>query len=408
MARARVKAELIRWVREDAGLTIAEVAKKTGTSEARVVQWENGELAPTIRQLRLLGNAAKRPLAVFYLADPPKRFQAMRDFRRIPGDPLEEGSSELRLAIRFALARREIALELAQGLDERRDELSLQATVDEDPRDVGQRIREFLGVRLEVQKKWSGAYEALNSWKDAIEDKGVLVFQAPGVGVAEMRGFSVAEMPLPMIVLNVRDAPNGRVFSLMHEFTHLLLRQGGLCDLSDRGARPPEDDRIEVFCNAVAAETLVPGAALLLSTVVQHHGASEEWSEEDLARLAREFSVSREVVLRRLLESGRTTTAFYRRMRAQFLEEYEARRSSRTGFAPPDVAAVSHAGNSFVRLVLDAYYSERITSRDVSEYLGVRLKHLPKIEERMKVHPGVRSGLTSRTSAKPWGYRRFG
>lgn len=383
MTRARVKAELIRWVREDAGLTVADVARKTGTSESRVQQWEAGELPPTIRQLRLLGNAAKRPLAIFYLAEPPKRFQAMHDFRRIPGDPMAEGSPGLRLAIRSALARREVAVELADELDELSDELPIAATVDDDPKDVARRIREFLDVPLQLQKKWSGAYEALNSWKEAIEQRGVLVFQAPGVDVSEMRGFSVAEPPFPMIVLNVRDAPNGRVFTLMHELAHLLLRQGGLCDLTDHGARPPEDDRIEVFCNAVAAEALVPGEALLLSPLVRAHGPDPVWSEEELGRLAREFSVSQEVVLRRLLESGRTTSAFYRAMRAQFLEAYEERRRSQAGFAPPDVAAVSHAGKSFVRLVLDAYYSERITSRDVSEYLGVRLKHLPKIEERV-------------------------
>ncbi|HSW29062.1 MAG TPA: helix-turn-helix domain-containing protein [Longimicrobiales bacterium] len=316
MTRARVKRELIRWAREDAGLTIADVARKTGTSVDRVSRWEEGTLAPTLRQLRLLGNAAKRPLAVFYLAEPPKRFQAMHDFRRLPGDPLAEGSPEFRLALRSAMARREVALQLAEGLDAASPELGMRVALDEQQRDVAARVRLLLSIPLERQRGWSGAYEALNGWRAAIEAQGVLVFQASGVDLREMRGFSIAEDPLPAIVLNVRDTPNGRVFTLLHEFCHLLLRRGGVCDLAEQGARAPEDDRVEVFCNAVAAE---------------------------------------------LLDAGRTTR----------------------GFAPPDIAAVSQAGVPFIQLVLDSYYQERITSRDLSEYLGINLKHLATIEERV-------------------------
>lgn len=383
MVRARVKPELIRWAREDAGLSVADAAKKAGTSVSRIEHWEAGTAQPTIRQLRLLANAVKRPLAVFYLPEAPKRFQAMHDYRRMPGDPMAEGSPGLRLAIRAAITRREVALELAEGLEHLLAELPISTSLDDPILEVAERIRGLLGIPLKVQKGWTTAYEALNAWRDAIEEAGALVFQASGVDLEEMRGFSIAEGPLPTIVLNVRDAPNGRVFTLVHEFCHLLLRRGGLCDLTDQGARPPEDDRVEVFCNAVAAETLVPAAALLLSPVVQSHRTGPEWEVEELQRLAREFSVSREVILRRLLERGRTTQAFYRQMRAEFLEQYGERQRTRQGFATPDITAVSQAGTSFVRLVLDSYYQERITSRDVSEYLGVRLKHLPSIEERV-------------------------
>ncbi len=110
MSRAKVNPELINWVREDAGLTVDQAAKKTGTSPERVRLWESGELNPTLRQLRLLAKAAGRPLAVFYLPEPPRRFQVLKDFRRVTGDPFVGASTELRLAIRGAVERREIAL----------------------------------------------------------------------------------------------------------------------------------------------------------------------------------------------------------------------------------------------------------------------------------------------------------
>lgn len=47
-----------------------------------------------------------------------------------------------------------------------------------------------------------------------------------------------------------------------------------------------------------------------------------EWPEEHVASIARRFSFSEEVVLRRLLTLGVTTPAYYRRMREHYLERF--------------------------------------------------------------------------------------
>ena len=379
--RARVKPELIRWVRRNAGLSVADAARKAGTSVAIVRRWEDGAVQPTVRQLRLLANATKRPLAVFYLAEPPRGFTALRDFRRLPG-PAGAQTPALRLAVRLACERRQLALELATDLGELPPPLPIQASVEEPVTDVARRIRGLLGISVQEQKGWKDSYAALNGWRHAAQQRGVLVFQARGVSVSEMRGFSVTEEPMPLIVLNTKDAPNGRVFTLLHEFCHVLLRKGGICDLKSRG-RTPEEDPIEVFCNRVAAETLVPRRAFAQAPVVRDHPPRAEWQTAEVAALAMEFSVSREVVVRRLLTMGRLTRSAYRSWRQALTEEYEAAQGSRSGFASPVTSAVSGLGQSFVKLVLLSYYQDRITSRDVSEYLGVRLKHMARIEERV-------------------------
>ena len=380
--RARVKPELIRWVRRNAGLSVADAARKAGTSEAIVHRWENGTLQPTVRQLRLLANATKRALAVFYLAEPPRGFTALRDFRRLPGTPVAAQTPALRLAVRLACERRQLALDLATDLHEVPRTLPIQASVEEHVTDVARRIRSLLGISIQEQKRWKDSYAALNGWRQAVQQCGVLVFQARGVKVTEMRGFSVTEEPMPLIVLNTKDAPNGRVFTLLHEFCHLLLRKGGICDLKDRRQRP-EENPIEVFCNSVAAKTLVPRRAFAQSTVVRHHAPGKKWEVSEISALAKEFSVSREVVLRRLMTMGRLSRAAYRSWRQALTAEYETVQAGQAGFASPVNSAVSGLGQSFVKLVLLSYYQDRITSRDVSEYLGVRLKHMAKIEERV-------------------------
>lgn len=106
------------------------------------------------------------------------------------------------------------------------------------------------------------------------------------------------------------------------------------------------------------------------------------WRDEDLVALAREFNVSAEAVLRRLLTLQRTSPDFYRSMRQRYLDE-GARPVKKKGFVPPDRDVISTGGRFYVRVVLQGYYRERITSSDVADYLNVRLNHLGKIERAM-------------------------
>ena len=117
--------------------------------------------------------------------------------------------------------------------------------------------------------------------------------------------------------------------------------------------------------------------------MVRDHPPRTDWEVSEISALAKEFAVSREVVLRRLMTMGRLTRAAYRSSRQALTEEYEAVQARQAGFVSPVTSAVSGLGQSFVKLVLLSYYQDRITSRDVSEYLGVKLKHMAKIEERV-------------------------
>src|ERR1043165_5592500 len=113
---ARVRPELLVWAREAAGLSTEEAAKKAHIKPEGLQEWEDGTSRPTIAQLRLLARAYRRPLAVFYLAKPPKTFMPIRDFRRISGAVAGRMSYDLTLEIRRAHDRRELAVELLRDL----------------------------------------------------------------------------------------------------------------------------------------------------------------------------------------------------------------------------------------------------------------------------------------------------
>lgn len=396
-----VTASVMAWARNASGYDQRFVAKKLGVALDLVAGWETGDELPTVVQLRKLCALYRRPLAVFLMPEPPgNKFQTMRDYRHLSGvAPLVE-SPKLLLEIRRAHERRELALELLEDLEEVPPPFPLSASMQEDPELVAVRIRAFLDVPLERQWSWTDPTDAFRNWRSAFENKGILVFQAEKVLDREMLAFSIAETPLPVVVVNGDDYERRKIFSLFHELCHIALRSDGLCvydQLQDRPPQtPPEYRPVEVFCNAVAGAVLAPRFALEREAVVIEHQIQQEttWSDEDLAWLSSRYSMSEEAILRRLLILGRTQEAFYQRMREVYAErvrEYlqkkkqelrDRKRKTGKSFGPtPAAIVVKTSGPRFVNIVLDSYNSEKISLADVSEFLGLRVKHLPKLRK---------------------------
>lgn len=392
---AIVKPELLIWARETARFSLAEIAGKLRIKLEKLEDWEKGVSRPTVKQLRRLAQIYKRPLGIFYLPERPIDFQPLRDFRTLPHIREFRQASQLNLEIRRASYRRQVAIDLMEDLYGEIPQFEHEISLSDDPERIGMQIRQILTIKQEEQKDWVDQYEALDRWRLGIEKTGVLVFQSTGLRVEEMRGFSIAEFPVPVVALNIKDSPKGRIFTLLHEFAHIMLKQGAICDVDEHLSRNREEQRIEVFCNHVAGAALIPKRHLLDEDTVIKNVDKTSWSDADLVFLSQRFKASKEVVLRRLLICGKTTEEFYESKRKEFLEEYEkiARRRT-TGYVPLYKKIVITAGLTFVRLVLNGYYQERITSSDLSDYLEVRLKHVPRIEDQA-VSKSVKLGVVS-------------
>lgn len=390
--RAKVRPAILTWARESAGFTEDAAAKKLNVKPERLLAWEakDDDLYPTIIQLRNMARIYKRPLAVFYLQEVPLGFLVMRDFRRLPGTGLRSHSPELTLEIRSAQQRRELALELFQEIGDLPSAFDLSASIDEDPEVIGERIRSTLGIAHDLQRKWHDPRVGFNTWREKIEALGVLIFQMTSVQSDEVSGFAFHAAQLPVIAVNKKDVFSRRTFGLLHEFTHLLIGQPGISDLEVDERRSPEDQRIEVFCNRVASAALMPQAHFLNEPIMVAPHGKEDWSDAEISELASIFSVSREAIVRRLLTFGRTSTGFYQRKKEQYYREYverkdrerkqqqEKKRKFRTN---PPRDTVNAIGKPFVRVVLNNYYQDRLTLSDVSRYLGLRVKHMRRLEQ---------------------------
>lgn len=382
---AIINPKLLVWAREEAYLGSQQASEALKVSIDKLQAWEDGELTPTVKQLRQIAKKYKQSFAAFYLPEPPiSKRTNLKDYRRLPGDIILGITPSLAFEIRDAVDRRQISLEMYEELQSSPPDWKLTIKLSDSPEEVGKRVRDYLGIDCKEQRKWRDKRIAFNTLRELFEKAGVLVLQSTRVETSEMRGFSVGEFPLPVIVVNRKDSYAGRSFSMFHELAHTMLRSSGICDMKEGYIKAEEDRYVEIFCNHVASACLVPETYLIKEDIVRNHQGSE-WSDESLERLSGYYGVSKEVILRKLLDLGLTNNSFYKMKRNEFIEEYKNLRK-RKGFVAPAVDVVSSSGKLYVSLVLDAYTTNRITPSDVSDYLGVRLKHLKKITEAISSH----------------------
>lgn len=379
MARATidVDASLVRWAREAAGLTPERAAKKVGVSPTKLALWETpgAEERPTPRQLEKLADAVKRPVATFFLPAPPAEPPLPVDFRRaleLAGD--EPLSPATRLAIRRARRLQQVFVELRDVPSHAQRQTRITRAMA--PETAAREARDLLGVTLADQAQWHDAAIALKEWRQRLEQLGHIVFQF-AMPPEEISGFSLADTA-PAIVLNKKDSASRRCFTLFHEWAHLLLGEPGLCFIEE-GRTTGAGEAVEVFCNAFAGALLVPMDALKALDIL---AAGSFSLDQVVDEGVRQFAVSRLVVLRRLHTARIITQQAYQQTAARYEQQFRTAPPKKKGKGgpPPHRKSVAELGRGFVSHVLRAHDRGQISDIELSDYLSLRLRHIPKVE----------------------------
>ena len=374
----------MRWARETAGYSVEDAASKIRRPPHEIEAWEEGSVKPTMPQARRAAEVYRRPLAVFYLEEPPTTFQPLQDFRRLPDDSTRQYSPELAFLVRHTHYRQEWLHEYLVGEGTEPLDFVGSADLSASPQELAATIRTTLGISREDQHACRTKTEALGLWVRKTERAGVFVFREGAIECREGRGFVLSDACAPFIFLNSKDAKAAQIFTLAHELAHLWLGQSSISNLEEKGSLvSPRASKVEVFCNRVAADTVVEPRAFWELWREQGPGMSLESRIEDLSAY---FRVSNEVVARRLLDAG----VIYRDMYERLCEEYRERwqkfkereaeaRRRREGGPSYYLVRVVHNGVAFTQTVLGAYYGGAVSGRDTAGLLGVKLNHLDRL-----------------------------
>ena len=225
---APVNAAVLRWAREAAGLDIEEAAEKIHMPVSKLREAEAGERWLTMNQARKAADAYDRPFAVFFLPNPPIEEPLEMQFRRLRDAPALPWKPSMRSLARRVPALQEEAEALFDAIEEpptwpkaaelfrSTDDLVL----------LGERLRELVGVPLELQKDAAKVdqqgYRVFRVWREAIESLGILVLQDGTLPLDEMRGFASPGARVPAVVINTNDNVRARLFTMLHELSHIL------------------------------------------------------------------------------------------------------------------------------------------------------------------------------------------
>lgn len=294
-----------------------------------LIKWSNGEKEPTFSQIEKVSRATGIPLGYFFLQIPPREELPLLEYRTVNSQNFDHPSRELIDTMHDMDQVQEWTRNHLKT--EGADPLSFVSalTGNTSPMQAAQKIRELLGLVKDWYKSCSNNADSFRHLRTLISNLGVLVMMSGIVGnnthrplsISEFRAFAVVDDYAPLIFINSNDSDNGRLFSLLHEFVHICLGEDDL--FNDRASTASGVKRVEVFCNAVAAEVLVP---VDLFTEAWKQTCQEYDIKQALEILAKEFRCGITVIARRACDSGYITAKEYQEIAQLAVKLYADKR----------------------------------------------------------------------------------
>jgi len=367
MNRIPVNRELLTWARERAGLDSLALAGRF----SKLSEWEDGTLLPTLRQLEDFARTVHVPIGYLFLPAPPQEALPIPDFRTMADRVVARPSPNLLDTIYLCQQRQDWFRDYARVHALAPLVFVGSVRIQDSPERVAEAMRQALALSV-------GDRQRLPTWTDALrqlaakaEDAGVLVMASSILGsnshrkldVEEFRGFALADDLAPLVFINAADSKAAQMFTLAHELAHLWLGESGV---SDPVAGQLPKQRVERWCNAVAAEFLVPLAALR-----REHQADAPIGDQ-IQRLARIFKVSTLVALRRLFDARFIDEATLWQSYRDELARIRALDRGGTGGGDFYRTLGARTGRRFARAVLSSTLEGQTLFQDAFRMLGVR------------------------------------
>lgn len=380
-----VNPKVFTWLRESAGWYVEDVARRLNTSTGVVASIESGTKAPTLRQLKELSTAYQRPLAAFLLSEPKMEKPTPKDYRMLP-DKKDVFDRKTILVLRKARMLQEIGGELSRNIDYQTKPAIERARVSDSPELLAGKYRQMFELTEEKQKKFRTSYELFNYLRDRMEDMNILVFQY-SMPVEDARGFALPDETPNVMVLSSKDSIEARIFSMMHEFAHILLGETAI-DFPDFTI--PYQNNIEAWCNRFASTFLLP-KDMAINLFISNKSTLTETAT--LNALSRRYKVSKAMLLFNMMKLDFISETKY----AEVLERYKPQEpevaeeeeededtETKKGGIAADVRCLSRVGNKFVSLVANNYDRNHITYTDALNYLSIKSKNFDKVLAKAK------------------------
>lgn len=307
----KIPASAFRNVLSARGLDLATLAARSGVSRIalhRALE-QQGELDDDA--IEAIADELAVPVAALFARESLPLFPAV-DFRTASPRIGEFAKGTLK-AINFVegLSTTFADLDLDVSLDPTVEEFKTNTYSQQEAIELAADWRKKWGITDQEQLEWQDANKLYASLRAFIEGLGVLVIhrqfktdEASGIYV------HVADGPHTIVINTTNSSKARKLFTLAHEFGHVLLRA--------QGASNPSvlRNKIERFCNRFAACLLAPKR--LIKRALERFGYVPRPDDSFIRLFARKIGISQEATYLRLVETGYLEKSDYQKWKAKF------------------------------------------------------------------------------------------
>lgn len=306
-----INSNMFTWAIARAGYDLSDFAIKF----PKIQDWVDQKKKPTVKQLEAFSKKVHLPFGYLFLPEPPKESLPIPFFRTN-----NEGQNNVSINVYDTIL---LMQQRQDWLREYLIENDFQPLPfvgkfrnSQNYNEIVADIRNTLGLNNEWASSFKTWQEALDHLAQKIEDIGItIVFNgvvenntSRPISVDECRGFVLVDPVAPFMFINNSDGKAAQLFTIIHELAHIWTGHSAGFDFRQL---LPANDPIELLCDKVSAEFLVPAEAFV-----------KVWKvKPNIANTARYFKVSEIVIARRALDLGYLTKAEF----FAFYNEYSNR-----------------------------------------------------------------------------------
>ena len=356
----KVNPTILNWLMQKAqqsnvGSSVIDLIKK----------WISGEEEPTFSQIETVSKKTNIPFGYFFLEKPPIEDCKIVNFRTVDSISIQNPSRDLIDTVDMMSGVQEWMAEYNKDNGASRYEFVGSIKITDDVIHTAKTIREELNLNLNWFEDFRNARETFNSLRNTISDLGIIVMMNGIVGnnthrtlnVSEFRAFALTDPYAPLIFINSRDTDNGKLFSLLHELVHVFIGKDDF--YNDTHGVSQKVSKEEQFCNAVAAEILVPDSIFI-----------DEWfsqagsNETIIYELEKKFICSRFTLLIKAFNTGKIEKAEFNRLLNLFKGQFEVMQNQKQDRASGGGDFYRTLSTKWDKKVIQAMYSGAQSGRN--------------------------------------------
>jgi len=383
--RAFITPKVLKWARESARMSLEDAASKVSVSSNKLNDWEEGISQPTIKQAETLAKTYRRPFAVFFLPDIPRDFQPLQDFRRKTARKLGTASTFI---IREIQQKQTWISELYSENEEAELPFVGKYNRNSNPQTVAKDIVSTLGI----DPLNYSTDNPIKEWIIKAEMNGIFISRTSFIhsrlklDSEELQGFAIADKYAPFIFINSDDWNAPQLFTLVHELAHIWIAASGISNEIGPELKHKESlHPIELFCNEVAANTLLP---IEVMKTIDHSAFS---SSKNVFNLSKKLGVSSFAFLYRSYSLELISLNKYRELKKDADAEYQAflireeekavkAKEKKKGGPDYFMLLVNKNSHLFTKVVMDAFRGGHIQPTQASSLLNTQVNNFSKLE----------------------------